>query len=105
MIHGAILRTDRLSNEATEAIPFSGDGVCVFRTDGVSVEGSYYGDKSTFYKNNKAAMLDFFASVMDMLGEQIYEFLGREELIRLQNNTLLRMGTKGKAEGKDAKNI
>lgn len=88
MIHGAILRTDRLSNETTEAIPFSGDGVCVFRTDGVSVEGDYYGDKSTFYKNNKAAMLDFFASVMDMLGEQIYEQLGREELIRLQNNTL-----------------
>lgn len=54
MIHGAILRTDRLSNETTEAIPFSGDGVCVFRTDGVSVEGDYYGDKSTFYKNNKA---------------------------------------------------
>ena len=105
MIHGAILRTDRLSNETTESIPFSGDGVCVFRTDGVSVEGDYYGDKSTFYKNNKAAMLDFFASVMDMLGEQIYEQLGREELIRLQNNTLLRMGAKGKAEGKDAKNL
>ena len=50
-------------------------------------------------------MLDFFASVMDMLGEQIYEQLGREELIRLQNNTLLRMGAKGKAEGKDAKNL
>ena len=50
-------------------------------------------------------MLDFFASVMDMLGEQIYEQLGREELIRLQNNTLLRMGANGKAEGKDAKNL
>ena len=35
MYHGAILRTDRLLDEVTEAEAFTGDAVCVFATDGV----------------------------------------------------------------------
>ena len=97
MYHGAILRTDRLLDEATKAEAFTGDAVCVFTTDGVQVKGKYYGDKSVFYKNDKNAKAVFLAAAMDMLGEKIYEMLGREVLIRLQNATLLRLSEKTRA--------
>ena len=97
MYHGAILRTDRLLDEVTEAEAFTGDAVCVFATDGVQVKGKYYGDKSVFYKNDKNAKAVFLAAAMDMLGEKIYEMLGREVLIRLQNATLLRLSEKTRA--------
>ena len=76
MYHGAILRTDRLLDEATKAEAFTGDAVCVFTTDGVQVKVKYYGDKSVFYKNDKNAKAVFLAAAMDMLGEKIYEMLG-----------------------------
>lgn len=97
MIHGAILRTDRLLDEVTETEAFTGDAVCVFTTDGVQVKGKYYGDKSVFYKNDKNAKAVFLAAAMDMLGEKIFEMLGRDALIRLQNATLLRLSERARA--------
>lgn len=98
MYHGAILRTDRLLNEATEAVPFTGDAVCVFTTDGVQSKGVFRGEKGFFYKNDKAAEIEFFSGIMDMLGEALFEMVGREEFIRIQNATLLRLNEKAKAE-------
>lgn len=98
MYHGAILRTDRLLDEATKAEAFTGDAVCVFTTDGVQVKGKYYGDKSIFYKNDRNAKAVFLAAAMDMLSEKIFEILGRDALIRLQNATLLRLNEKARAE-------
>ena len=66
-------------------------------TDGVQVKGKYYGDKSVFYKNDKNAKAVFLAAAMDMLGEKIFEMLGRDALIRLQNATLLRLSEKARA--------
>lgn len=98
MIHGAILRTDRLLDEVTEAEAFTGDAVCVFTTDGVQVKGKYRGGKGVFYKNDKNAKALFFVTAMDILSEKIFEMLGRDALIRLQNATLLRLSEKARAE-------
>lgn len=107
MIHGAILRTDRLLNEAREAEPFTGDAVMVFTTDGIQVKGKYLGERSPFYKNDKNSLALFYAAVMDMIGEKMYEMIGGKGLIRVQNATLLRMNVKERAEeqSRDEKNV
>ena len=53
MYHGAILRTDRLRDEVTEAEASTGDAVCVFATDGVQVKGKYRGGKGVFIRTIK----------------------------------------------------
>ena len=106
MYHGAILRTDRLLGKATATAAFSGDAICVFTTDGIQLHCNCMGQKGDFYKHDKKAIVSFYADAMDMLGEKLYELLGREALIRLQNATILRMQQKNKREtGNDEKNV
>lgn len=97
MIHGAILRTDRLLDEVTEAEAFTGDAVCVFTTDGVQVKGKYRGGKGVFYKNDKEALMQFYATIVDVISEKLYEMVGHDEFIRRQNATLLRLSERARA--------
>ena len=97
MYHGAILRTDRLLDEVTEAEAFTGDAVCVFATDGVQVKGQYRGGNGVFYKNDKEALMQFYETIVDVISEKLYEMVGNDEFIRRQNATLLRLSEKARA--------
>lgn len=86
MIHGAVLQTDDLLNEATEAEPFSGAAAFVFTTDGVQINAIYRGGKGFFYKNDVISQALFFTMSIEILAKKLYEMLGQEKLHILQED-------------------
>ena len=92
-MQGAILRKKNQFG-AIEAKSFEGDAVLVFTTDGLLVEGAYYGEQGVFYKRTDADRLSFYMTAAEILNKWLYEAFGREEFIRIQNDFLLKVGDK-----------
>ena len=92
-MQGAILRK-KSGIDGVTAESFEGDAVLVFTTDGLLVEGAYYGERGVFYKCTKADQIKFFAAITDMMSEKLYEMIGREQFIKFQNDFLLKAGDK-----------